>query len=184
MQLRAAVDIETTGLSKGQDEIIELAFLPFNEDFTIISKFVTYVKPLRGIKAAAFAVNGISFEMVENAPTPLQVRGAFLDWKENILGEGKIELLGQNVCGFDRPFLDYFFGDISNDIFSHRADDTMVLSRAMKKAGLLPNLKSTGADALCEYFNIIRGKAHRAEDDARAALQIWQKLIGILTKCK
>lgn len=185
MQLRAVIDLETTGLNKGQDEIIEIAILPFNEEYKVIGKFVSFIKPLRGIKPNALAVNNITWDMVKDAPTPLQVRSAFLDWKENILGEGKIELLGHNVCGFDRPFLDYFFTqEVSNNLFSHRADDTMVLSRAMSKAGLLPGLKGAALIDTLKYFNIARSHEHRAEDDAIATLQLWVHLINILKKCK
>jgi DNA polymerase III epsilon subunit family exonuclease len=184
MPIRAAIDIETTGFAKGSDEIIELAILPFNEQYTIIGKFHTFIKPLRGLGFAAQKVNGITEEMLIGAPTPLQVRSAFLDWKENILGEGKIELLGHNVCGFDRPFLDYFFSlDKANEIFSHRADDTMVLARGMKGAGLL-KVEHTGLSDLCNYFHIVREKDHRAYDDAAAALKVWLALLKILQKCK
>lgn len=180
--LRAAIDIETTGFVKGRDEIIELAVLPFDENYKVIGKFVTFIKPLRGINPAAMRVNRITETMVANAPTPLQVRSAFLDWKENILGDGQIELLGHNVCGFDRPFLDYFFTvEKANELFSHRADDTMVLARALKQAGLL-SIEHCGLQDLVSYFNIVTGNNHRAYDDALAALSIWQKLVSLLRK--
>lgn len=183
--IRCAVDLETTGLAKGRDEIIEAAFILFDDTtYDPISKFVSFIRPLRGINAEAMAINGISEAMLINAPTPLQVRSAFLDWKENIIGEGKIELLGWNVCGFDRPFLDFFFTqEVSNELFSHRADDGMVLFRALRNAGVIKSEKAS-LDAACTYFNIPRNKAHRAYDDALASLILWKKMISILSKLK
>jgi DNA polymerase III alpha subunit (gram-positive type) len=180
--LRAAVDSETTGLAKGRDEIIEIAVIPFDEQYNPIGRFCTLIKPLRGVNPAALAVNKITESMLAGAPTPLQVRSAFMDWKYNILGDEKIELLGHNVTGFDRPFLDYFFTpDVTQELFSHRADDTMVLSRALKQAGLLPGLKSCGLIELVKYFNIVVVNEHRAYDDALASLMIWKHLLSILS---
>jgi DNA polymerase-3 subunit alpha (Gram-positive type) len=183
--LRAAVDTETTGLAKGKDEIIEIAFIPFDEKYSPIGKFTTLIKPLRGINPAAAAVNHITDSMLRSAPTALQVRSMFIDWKYNILGDEPIELLGHNVTGFDRPFLDYFFTpEKSNELFSHRADDTMVLSRAMRSAGLLPGLPACGLTNLVQYFSISVVNEHRAYDDALASLMIWKKLLEILSKVK
>ena len=61
------VDTETTGLSSTRDNIIELAVIKF-EDWIPVAKFHTLINPKKHIPDDASAVNGITDEMVAEAP--------------------------------------------------------------------------------------------------------------------
>lgn len=92
------VDVETTGLHPGTDEIIELAairFLSFEPDRI----FHTYVKPRRGLRLEAQAVNGITWDMVESAPYYEQISATFHDF----VGD-RLSIVAHNLP-FDFRFL-------------------------------------------------------------------------------
>lgn len=80
-----AFDVETTGLSAKTDDIIEIAGVKFTLEKRegkikpkYIGEYQSFVKPTRLIPADATAINGITNEMVDNAPSPKDVLPAFL----------------------------------------------------------------------------------------------------------
>ena len=60
-------DLETTGINQERDDIIEISGLKVREH-KIVEDFSTLVNPGRHIPAGATAVNGITDEMVKDAP--------------------------------------------------------------------------------------------------------------------
>lgn len=92
------IDVETTGLRPDTDEIIELAAIRFY-GFEPDSIFHTYVKPRNGIKQAAQAVNGITWDMVKDAPYFEQISASFNEF----IGD-KLSIVAHNVP-FDYRFL-------------------------------------------------------------------------------
>ncbi len=72
-------DLETTGISKQTDEIIEISAIKV-KDHRIIEEFSTLVNPGRPIPAGATAVNGITDEMVLDAPGRMEAISDFLSF--------------------------------------------------------------------------------------------------------
>ena len=73
-------DVETTGLNpKGGDKILEIAALRI-KDNRPVAQFSSLVNPKRLVSPAAFAVNGISDEMVKDAPESKKVLPKFLNF--------------------------------------------------------------------------------------------------------
>ena len=72
-------DLETTGISKQWDEIIEISAIKV-KDHRIIEEFSTLVNPGRPIPAGATAVNGITDEMVLDAPGRMEAISDFLSF--------------------------------------------------------------------------------------------------------
>src|SRR5207244_2698851 len=93
-------DFETTGLSPwGGDEVVEIgAMKVFGNDVDETKMFHTLVNPRRIISADATRVNGITNEMVADAPPMDQVLPLFLDFV------GSAYLVAQNAK-FDMSFL-------------------------------------------------------------------------------
>lgn len=78
-------DLETTGLSETKNEIIEIGAIRFEWDEPK-QIFHTYVKPKKKITAKITSINGITNEMVENAPTIEEVLPKFIDFiKDDVL---------------------------------------------------------------------------------------------------
>ena len=123
---RLVIDTETTGLTPGTHEIIEFTALDtvfYTKenglmDYEVRHKFTSLIKPdrLSIMSDEAMKVNGIDLAELGKAPRPMAVRGNFYSWwKEVFEGDGDIIVLGQNFAGFDKPFLELFFGKAAFD---------------------------------------------------------------------
>jgi DNA polymerase III epsilon subunit-like protein len=184
--IHAAIDLETTGLNKRNDEIIEIAVIPYKIEKNIsipITKFKSYIRPLKGLHPEAEKINKITLDKIINAPTPMQVKGSFLEWKENLFSDSQFELLGHNIGTFDCVFLENFFGtELYQKHFSYRISDTYTLSNALKRAGLIPENIDSGLKSLLKYFEISDNVPHKAYEDALLALQLYDTMIKLIKK--
>jgi DNA polymerase III subunit epsilon len=102
-----AFDLETTGLSPANDEIIEIGAVKFcfqkvagRMDVVEKGTYQSLVKPDRHIPEEASRVNHITDDMVENAPSAKEVLPAFL----RFCGQSSM-LVAHNGHSFDAPFL-------------------------------------------------------------------------------
>ena len=177
MQLSLALDeyvvfdLETTGLSPwGGDEVVEIAAMRIKGDeLDEVNVFNTLVNPKRIIPPEASRVNGITNEMVRNAPTVEEVFPKFLDFV------GDAYLVAQNAK-FDMAFVSKYLVK-----FKMKRDlevyDTMHFSR---KA--YPEERRHNLDIICQRLDlkIEDGERHRSLGDvkltARAFLKLREKL--------
>ena len=115
-------DLETTGISRNTDEVIEISAVKVRNG-RVIDEFSQLVNPGKLIPYAASMVNNITNQMVKNAPHFDQVLRYFVNFIENDT------LVGHNICSFDMPFIyrdceRYLGQTISNDYI-----DTLRLAR-------------------------------------------------------
>ena len=97
-------DLETTGLSPGSDEIIQIAALRVVDGrIRPDDRFFSYVKPSRPIDPFIIDFTGITNEDVREAPLPRQAVGRFSDFCGDSL------LVAHNGHAFDVPFLENSF---------------------------------------------------------------------------
>ena len=100
-------DLETTGVSCENDEVIEISALKVRDEF-IVGEFSTLVNPGIPIPLYASDVNGITDEMVENSPSFKSVLSDFIEFV------GEDILVGHNIASFDMKFIcrdaERFFG--------------------------------------------------------------------------
>jgi len=93
-------DLETTGLSAYDDEIIQIAALRIRDGrIRAGDSFATYARPRRSIPPFITRYTGITNADVRDAPTPRQAVGAFSAFCGNAL------LVAHNGHNFDIPFL-------------------------------------------------------------------------------
>ncbi len=147
-----AFDIETTGLDKNTDAIIEIGAVKIKNG-EIIEKFDTFVNPERYISYDITKLTGISNEDVEGAPT---IDKALVDFK-NFIGDS---LLIAHNASFDMGFIRTNAVRLGLRI-GNRSIDTLLLSRAM-----LPDLKKHTLDVVAAHLKINEVAHHRADDDA------------------
>lgn len=96
------VDLETTGLSEVNNEILQIAIIRVRNN-DVVDTFSSYVKPLfHKDWPAARKINNITPEMVQNAPLWKDIRQDVL----NFMGDDII--MGYNI-GFDLKFIDSWF---------------------------------------------------------------------------
>ena len=63
-----ALDLETTGLMAETDRIVEIGAVRFRADGEELGRFESLVNPERPMSPAAFAIHGLSDEILATAP--------------------------------------------------------------------------------------------------------------------
>lgn len=157
-------DLETTGLSTESDAVIEISALKVSGG-EIIDEFSTLVNPKIHIPYMASSVNGITDDMVKDAPV---METALKDFIAFI---GNSVLVGQNIKRFDLMFIrrdaERFFGkNITNDYV-----DTLYLARRY-----LPELESHSLESLSYHYDISYEGAHRALADCNINKLVYDRL--------
>lgn len=165
-------DLETTGINQVRDAIIEISAVKV-EKHQVVSDFSTLVNPERHIPAAATAVNGITDEMVKDAP---DVRTAMEGFLEFI---GSSVLVGHNIHTFDMNFaydaaLTYLGKELKNDYI-----DTLYMARRC-----LPELPHHKLTDVAGHFGLKTEGAHRALFDCMMNQGCYEELGKIMEKKK
>ena len=157
-------DLETTGISSRIDKVVEISAIKV-EKGQIAGEFTSLVNPGCPIPYAASQVNGITDEMVKEAPAFDKVLAEFLDFV------GDRVLVGHNIHTFDMNFIyrdcEAFWGKIPENDYV----DTLGLARIC-----LPRLKHHKLADLAEHYGISTDGAHRALNDCRMNQIIYEHL--------
>lgn len=153
-------DLETTGLHANNDNIIEIGAVKTNSN-EIIDTYQSFIKIDKSIPAAASAVNGITDDMLQDAPSAKEVLQQFLLFLDNSV------LVAHNIT-FDYGFLSAElirnnFASIENPLLV----DTLGLARKS-----LPNLSKFSLEAITNHLGINVESRHRALDDALACREV------------
>ena len=194
-------DLETTGLSKERDRIVEIACVDLSDvtsaasvagDGTDIKNFQTLVNPGRfSIPSHVQKLTGITNAMVSAPDIPsfqmaaerfeAFIEAARLKNKESGDGaySGEVLLAAHNARQFDSSFLQREYWRLGREMPSHwRFLDTLPLSRSvLKKSG---NTKFT-LDALREHYEITINEGdmmHRAFTDVKVLSRIIHQLLA------
>lgn len=155
------IDLETTGLDPKRDKIIEIGAVRV-EKGKITGEWETFVDPGRKLEGRIVELTGIRDEQLAGAgkmPEVLPALYAFL---------GELPLLGHSVL-FDFSFLKKAAVN-ERQTFERQGIDTLKIARKYLK-----ELESRSLGALCMHYRIPHN-AHRALEDARATVALYQKL--------
>jgi len=156
-----AFDLETTGLSPQLDRIVEIGAVKY-VDGREVAHYGVLVNPEMPMPPGASAVNGITDAMLEGKPTIREVLPGFLAFV------GDAVLVAHNAS-FDLGFVRSAMarqglGQLPNDFV-----DTRIM--AQKAYPGRPNYK---LQSLALDLGVKALEAHRAEDDARVCLEVFQ----------
>jgi len=165
-------DVETTGLSPINDEIIELSALKVKKG-EVVDTFSTLVNPARSIPYAASKVNGITNRMVADAPLIGEVISEFVSFIELDV------LVGHNIHTFDMKFINKAAVDVFGLMINNDYVDTLQMSRMC-----LPNLSNYKLVDISAYFNISSEGAHRALNDCIMNQKCYEELGKLMTGIK
>lgn len=156
------IDLEMTGLNAKTDRILEVAAVRVRNGQETAS-FSVLVNPEVVLSEKVMELTGIHQEDVNQAAPLDETVYDFLDFLGNDV------LVGQNVI-FDFSFLKQWA--VNHKIgLEKQAVDTLKLAR-----NFLPAEQKKDLESLCMYFDIKRVNAHRALDDARETMQIFEKM--------
>lgn len=163
-------DLETTGVSCYRDSVVEISAIKVIGGM-IEDEFSSLVNPQRSIPYAASRVNGITDDMVADAPLFEKVLAEFIEFTEGMT------LVGHNIHSFDLKFIyrdsEKFYGGIPGNNYV----DTLRLARKH-----LPQLKHHNLTVLAEYYGFSTAGAHRALNDCRMNQQLYEKLGELMNK--
>lgn len=157
-----AFDIETTGLSPAENEIIEIGALKVR-DGKVQDRFIEFIKPRLTIPKNITRITGISNDMVAAARNRERVIPDFLDFCEGDV------LIGHNIL-FDYSFVGHSAYTLGYT-FERSGIDTLHIARTVHR-----DLPSRSLGALCEHYCIENTAAHRAYHDALATAKLYQMM--------
>lgn len=161
------VDLETTGLSFTEDEIIEIGAI-LVKDKQIEASYSALIKPNKKLPASIQSLTGISNEMLDVEGRVLsEVIPEFLTFVEDL------PIVSHNV-NFDYGFLRLACQNLNLPLLSNRSIDTLSLARR-----LLDDVRDFKLQTLVEYFNIETDTKHRSLADCISTHMVYEKLIEI-----
>ncbi len=158
-----ALDLETTGLSPKDAEILEIGAVKV-EGGTVTDRFQTYVKPREGIPEEAVRLTGITKSAVRRAPRAETALEKFRDFAQDL------PLIGHQGR-FEARFLSTF------SAYPFEADLHSV--RDLARAAL-PRLTDHRAETLADFFNIQADGPHKALKDAESLAGVYLKTVELL----
>lgn len=158
-RIYVALDVETTGLVAGVDEIIEVAAVRFRGD-EVLETYSQLVRPRQALPLKITRLTGITPEHLAQAP------------RFNAIGAelarfiGKDPLVGHSI-GFDINML-----RAQGMHFAQPVYDTFELATL-----LIPQAPVYRLGALADYLGIPHPQDHRALNDALVAARIFVRLL-------
>ncbi len=166
-------DLETTGLSSSNNEIIEIGAYRYESDIPV-EHFHSYVKPKGKISDKIRAITGITNEMVENAPTIAEVLPKFIEF----IGEDT--LIAHNAS-FDMSFILQNLYDLGYKKIKNKVIDTLKLSRQKIREYDFEKDRDVKLDSykledLKYGFGFYELDSHNALDDCKVCAFIYQKI--------
>lgn len=175
------LDTETTGLAPSRDKVLEIAAIRF-EDFTPVDKFTTLINPSIQIPAEVIKINGITDDMVKDAPPLYSVIPVL---QKFINGHN---IVGHNIL-FDAKFL--YRSGLDFDKCAKIYDTVEIAKHVLKKPKRRwdkefeeyyidydsdYDVEDYKLETLCDYYNIIF-HAHRAAADCLATGMVYHNLV-------
>lgn len=163
----AIIDIETCGgkFEFQRGHIIEICIL-VHDGLQVVDKFTTLINPQCNITPFYTKLSGITNDMVKDAPTFPQVAKKIVE-----MTEGKI-FVAHNV-GFDYGFVKAEFAALG---YKYQRE-TLCTVRLSRK--LIPGKISYSLGRLCDSLGIENNARHRAEGDAVATAELFNRLLEL-----
>lgn len=157
-----ALDLETTGLNPRKDQILEIGAARI-ENGEVTDTFATFVNIGKTIPPFITELTGITNEMAADGSPIENALKDFLDFC------GTLPVLGHNII-FDYGFLKENAARLGVS-FEREGIDTLAIARKF-----LPELPSRSLGAICEYYDIVQEKKHRAYEDAISAYRSYERM--------
>ena len=160
-------DVETTGLRTGYDRLTEIGAVKVVNGAEVGS-FQTFVNPGRSIPERITELTGIDNSMVAGAPDEGEAVRKFFEWAgEDVVLVAHNATFDTDVikAACERNGIDYNYTHI----------DTLVLCRE-----LVEDAKKYTLDNVAKKLKLPAFDHHRADEDARILVKIFEKLVGFM----
>lgn len=184
----AVVDVETTGLEAGFNDIIQVCVLPLNADFAPCqAPFYQEMQPKRpeNISEKAMSVSKIKLhELMARAMEADRVADYFDEWFRNLgLPTGKRLIPLAHNWPFDRAFMVDWLGPLHMDeYFTSHYRDTLATASYLNDwadfhAETFPFPDTLKLGAVGSRLGITLDRAHDALEDCKTTAAIYRKMI-------
>jgi CRISPR-associated protein Cas2 len=160
------LDVETTGINADKDEIIEIGALRITDN-SVVAEFQSLVRIEGQLPKEIVKLTGITEAMLNNEGNSLE---RVLQELIYFVAEDKI------VCyntKFDRGFLETALKKHGHRLMPNSFIDILALARTRLK---LDNYK---LQTVAEHLSVVQQPSHRALEDCRATLEIFNKLMEV-----
>ena len=170
--LFTAFDVETTGLDSKRDRIVEIGAVKFDRQGPA-ARYSALINPGFPMPVEAGKVNGITDAMLAGQPSIEEIMPDFLEFIKNTI-------IAAHNAPFDCGFVNESLARLYDDGFApfsrlpNKTVDTLVLSRR-----LFPGLSRYNLQDLARSLGVQAEEAHRALDDARLCMEIFEKAAGL-----
>lgn len=166
-------DLETTGLSRSQDRIIELAAIRYriSTDYSLQEECCIhqYINPGKPLPPEITEITKITDEMLADKPTEDAVFCEIEDFFDGDL------VAGYNILTFDCKFMNEYYGRMGQVFSPPGAIDCIQLARNLLSKGT--DVENFKLETVGAYFGL-KFNAHSAIEDARTT----GKLLEIFLK--
>ncbi len=172
------LDIETTGLDYSKDHIIEVAAVGVKGGAEI-SSWSTLVKPVvrQGLFAEMVAIPKEITKITGIEGGQLADQPVFEEIHETLMKQLAGGVLVAHNAAFDVSFLAFKIQSMGLPLPAMPVIDTLALSRAVS-----PELKSHSLTALKGFYGVKAEKSHRALDDTRATVRVFDKILELAVR--
>ena len=164
-----AFDTETTGLDPASGRIVEIGAVKFDR-CGVIARYNVLINPEMPMPEEAGKVNGITDAMLKDKPLIAAVFPDFFDF----IGTG---VLVAHNAPFDINYVNAELKRIGKSPLANKAVDTRIFAKEV-----FPGLSSYALQDLAVQFGITALEAHRAEDDARVCMELFDKILNRFLK--
>ena len=164
-----AFDTETTGLDPVSGRIVEIGAVKFDRR-GIVARYNVLINPEMPMPEEAGKVNGITDEMLKDKPLIAAVFPDFFDF----IGTG---VLVAHNAPFDINYVNAELKRAGKPPLSNKVVDTRIFAKEV-----FPGLSSYALQDLAVQFGITALEAHRAEDDARVCMELFEKILSRFLK--
>ena len=164
-----AFDTETTGLDPASGRIVEIGAVKFDRR-GVIARYNVLINPEMPMPEEAGKVNGITDAMLKDKPLIAAVFPDFFDF----IGTG---VLVAHNAPFDINYVNAELKRAGKPPLSNKVVDTRIFAKEV-----FPGLSSYALQDLAVQFGITALEAHRAEDDARVCMELFEKILSRFLK--
>ena len=164
-----AFDTETTGLDPALGKIVESGAVKFDRR-GIVARYNVLINPEMPMPEEAGKVNGITDEMLKDKPLIAAVFPDFFDF----IGMG---VLVAHNAPFDINYVNAELKRVGKSPLTNKVVDTRIFAKEV-----FPGLSSYALQDLAVQFGIMALEAHRAEDDARVCMELFEQILSRFLK--
>ena len=164
-----AFDTETTGLDPASGRIVEIGAVKFDRR-GIIARYNALINPEMPMPEEAGKVNGITDAMLKDKPVIAAVFPDFFDF----IGAG---ILVAHNAPFDINYVNAELKRLEKPPLTNKVIDTRIFAKEV-----YTGLSSYALQDLAVQLGITALEAHRAEDDARVCMELFEKILNRFLK--